>query len=69
MPVNVISEGQQPNAAGDFIDVYQISYTAPPNPAPLTVNIPKSAGQQALQDAVDKINELTAFVQGLYALP
>jgi hypothetical protein len=69
MPVNVISEGQQPNAAGDFIDVYQISYTAPPNPAPLTVNIPKSAGTQALADAVAAINDMTAFVEGLYALP
>jgi hypothetical protein len=69
MPVNNISEGQQPNAAGDFIDVYQISYTAPPNPSPLTVNVPKSAGQQALADAIAEIDNLAAFVSGLYALP
>lgn len=67
MPVTIIQEGQQATPSGDFEDVYQISYTVPGNPAPLTVNVAKTP--EALQDAIAQINALTTFVTELKALP
>jgi hypothetical protein len=67
VPVQLVQEGQQANAVGDFVDVWQITYIVPGNDAPLTVSVPKTA--DALAAALAEIESLTTFVDTLKQQP
>lgn len=67
MPVQLITEGQQQNAVGDFIDTWVITYIVPGNDAPLTLQVPKTA--EALAAALAEIESLTTFVDTLKQQP
>lgn len=67
MPVIAVAESQTLDAAGQLLDVYELTYSLPGRPGTFTVNVSKSG--DALAAAEKAINDLTITVNGLYGIP
>lgn len=66
MAVTNVTQDEQPDSAGNLVEVYDITFTIPGKDGTFTVTIPRAgdpvaAAQQAIAD-------LTSQVDGIYAL-
>ncbi len=67
MPVIAVTESQEIDAAGNLSNVFEITYTLPDKPGSFTLTVPRQG--DAVAAAVSEIEQLTAQVGGIYAIP
>lgn len=67
MPVVAVTESQEIDPAGNLTNVFEITYTIPGKPGSFTLTVPRQA--DAVAAATAEINDLTAQVDGIYAIP
>jgi hypothetical protein len=66
MPVTSVTEGQEQDASGQFVDVYQISFTVPNRPGSFNISVPKTGDPVAAAKAA--IDAETSQVDAIYGL-
>lgn len=66
MAVLSVTEDQQPDAIGNLVDVYTITFTIPDKPGSFTVTVPQAG--DPIDAAKQAIDSLTASVEGIYGL-
>lgn len=54
-----------PNSAGDYMDVYDVTFTIPPKNDQFTIQVPQ--GTDAVNEAYTAIMERVSVVQAIYA--
>jgi hypothetical protein len=67
VPVLSVTESQAVDAAGNLTNTFDITYEIPGKPGTFTVTVPRQA--DAVAEAEAAINELTAQVDSIYAIP
>ena len=66
MAVTNVTQDEQPDSAGNLVEVYDITFTIPGKDGTFTVTIPRAGDPVAA--AQQAISDLTAQVDGIYAL-
>lgn len=66
MPVLSVTDAQTTDAAGNLVNVYEITYEIPDRAGSFTFTVPRQPDPVAAAEA--EIARLTAEVNGLYAI-
>jgi hypothetical protein len=67
LPVQVVTESETEDLAGNVTPVYEITFTVADRPGIFTVQVPKTGDPVA--DAAAQLDAVKAAVAGIYALP
>lgn len=66
MAVTSVNQDQQPDAVGNLVEVYDITFTIPGHDGSFSVTIPRAGDPVAA--AKQAIDDLTAQVESIYSL-
>jgi hypothetical protein len=66
MAVTTVQEDQQPDAIGNLVDVYVVTFTIPGHAGVFTVTVPQAG--DAVAAANQAVAAKTAEVEGIYGL-